>query len=106
MFILQSSTLLIVEGKKQITHKNQISNRMADFTTPDAATPWQATRLTLSPLLNGGYLQMLETAYERLRTLKADGKTAQEAIEMKPLADLEREWGDRIFTGDKWIEII
>jgi glyoxylase-like metal-dependent hydrolase (beta-lactamase superfamily II) len=53
-----------------------------------------------------GYLQMLETAYERLRKLKADGKTAQEAIEMKPLADLEKEWGDGIFNGDKWIEII
>jgi glyoxylase-like metal-dependent hydrolase (beta-lactamase superfamily II) len=53
-----------------------------------------------------GYLQMLETAYERLGKLKADGKTAQEAIEMKPLADLEKEWGDGIFNGDKWIEII
>lgn len=53
-----------------------------------------------------GYLQMLETAYARLGKLKADGKTAQEAIEMKPLADLEKEWGDGIFNGDKWIEII
>lgn len=53
-----------------------------------------------------GYLQMLETAYDRLTKLKAEGKTAQEAIEAKPLADLETEWGDGIFTGDKWIEII
>jgi len=52
------------------------------------------------------YLNMLETAYERLRKLKADGKTAQEAIEAKPLTDLEEEWGDGMFTGDKWIEII
>lgn len=52
------------------------------------------------------YLQMLETAYERLRKLKAEGKTAQEAVEAKPLADLEEEWGDGIFNGDKWIEII
>jgi cyclase len=52
------------------------------------------------------YLHMLETAYERLRKLKAEGKTAQEAIETKPLADLEEEWGDGIFTGEKWIEII
>ena len=62
------------------------------------------------PLTNaaelGNYLEMLETAYERLRKLKAEGKTAQEAIEAKPLADLEEEWGDGIFTGDKWIEII
>lgn len=62
------------------------------------------------PLTNtaemGPYLNMLETAYERLRALKADGKTAQEAIDAKPLNDLEEEWGDGIFTGDKWIEII
>lgn len=52
------------------------------------------------------YLQMLETAYDRLRKLKAEGKTAQEAVEATPLADLEEEWGDGIFTGDKWIRII
>ena len=62
------------------------------------------------PLTNtaelGNYLNMLETAYKRLRKLKADGKTAQEAIEDKPLVDLEEEWGDGIFTGDEWIGII
>lgn len=62
------------------------------------------------PLTNttelGNYLHMLETAYERLRKLKADGKTAEEAIEAHPLKDFEEEWGDGIFTGDKWIKII
>lgn len=53
-----------------------------------------------------GYRQMLETAYERLRKLKAKGKTAQEAAAAKPLADLETTWGDGIFKGDRWIEII
>lgn len=53
-----------------------------------------------------GYLQMLETAYERLRKLKAQGNTVEQAIEAKPLADLEEEWGDGLFNGDKWIEII
>jgi len=52
------------------------------------------------------YLEMLNTAYERLRRLKAEGKTAQEAAAAKPLADLEERWGDGIFTGDRWIEII
>ncbi|MCP3892574.1 MAG: MBL fold metallo-hydrolase [Desulfobulbaceae bacterium] len=52
------------------------------------------------------YLEMLNTAYERLRKLKAEGKTAQEAAATKPLADLEETWGDGIFTGDRWIEII
>ncbi len=32
---------------------------------------------------------MLEIAYERLRKLKSEGKTAQEAAAAKPLADLE-----------------
>ena len=52
------------------------------------------------------YRQMLATAYERLKKLKAEGKTAQEAAATKPLADLEAIWGDGIFKGDRWIEII
>jgi glyoxylase-like metal-dependent hydrolase (beta-lactamase superfamily II) len=52
------------------------------------------------------YRQMLWTAYERLRKLKAAGKTAQEAVAAKPLAELEEVWGDGMFTGDRWIEII
>ncbi len=52
------------------------------------------------------YRQMLEIAYERLRKLKADGKTAEEAITTKPLADLEATWGKGMFTGDRWIELI
>ena len=52
------------------------------------------------------YRQMLATAYERLRKLKAEGKTAQEAAATKPLADLEATWGKGMFTGDRWIEII
>ena len=50
--------------------------------------------------------KMLATAYERLRKLKAEGKSAQEAIAAKPLEDLEAEWGDGLFTGERWIEII
>ena len=52
------------------------------------------------------YRQMLETAYLRLRKLKSDGKTVQEVIAVKPLADLETEWGDGLFKSDRWIEII
>lgn len=52
------------------------------------------------------YRQMLATAYERLKKLKAEGKTAQEAAATKPLADLEAIWGDGLFKGDRWIEII
>lgn len=52
------------------------------------------------------YREMLRIAYDRLRKLKADGKTAQEAAASKPLADLEEIWGDGVFTGDRWIELI
>ncbi len=52
------------------------------------------------------YRQMLGTAYERLRKLKAEGKTAQEAVAAKPLADLEATWGDGLFKSDRWIEMI
>ncbi|MBU0482748.1 MAG: MBL fold metallo-hydrolase [Proteobacteria bacterium] len=49
---------------------------------------------------------MLATAYERLGKLKAEGKSAAEAVAEKPLADLEETWGKGMFTGDRWIELI
>jgi len=52
------------------------------------------------------YRQMLVTAFERLGKLKAEGKTAKEAVAARPLADLEPLWGDGLFTGDRWIELI
>ena len=52
------------------------------------------------------YRQMLGVAYERLRKLKAEGKTAQEAAAANPLADLEATWGGGLFKSDRWIEII
>jgi glyoxylase-like metal-dependent hydrolase (beta-lactamase superfamily II) len=52
------------------------------------------------------YHQMLRTAYDRLSKLKAAGKTAQEAVAAKPLADLEETWGDGLFKSDRWIELI
>ena len=52
------------------------------------------------------YRQMLGIAYKRLRKLKAEGKTAQEAVAAKPLADLEPTWGDGMFTSDRWIVVI
>lgn len=52
------------------------------------------------------YRQMLGVAYKRLRKLKAEGKTAKDAAASKPLADFEVSWGDGLFTGDRWIELI
>jgi cyclase len=52
------------------------------------------------------YRQMLETAYDRLKQLKAEGKSAKQAVAAKPLADLEETWGDGLFKGGQWIELI
>lgn len=52
------------------------------------------------------YRDMLSTAYDRLRKLKASGKTAQEAAAANPLEDLEKTWGNGMFTGARWIELI
>jgi glyoxylase-like metal-dependent hydrolase (beta-lactamase superfamily II) len=52
------------------------------------------------------YRTMLATAQERLGSLKARGLTAPQAVAAKPLKDLETRWGDGLFTGDRWIEII
>ena len=52
------------------------------------------------------YRKMLGIAYERLRILKAKGKTAEEAAAAKPLADLETTWGNGLFKSDQWIKLI
>jgi glyoxylase-like metal-dependent hydrolase (beta-lactamase superfamily II) len=52
------------------------------------------------------YRAMLATAQERLGKLKARGLTPGQAVAAKPLKDLEARWGDGLFTGDRWIEII
>lgn len=52
------------------------------------------------------YRDMLNTAYTRLLKLKNEGVSAEEALMHDPLADLEAQWGNGIFTGEKWIGII
>ena len=52
------------------------------------------------------YRNMLNVAQERLSKIKAAGKTAKQAAAEKPLADLDAEWGDGMFTSDRWIEVI
>ena len=55
-------------------------------------------------LLN--YREMLATTYARLLKLKNDGVSADNALLLEPLKDLESEWGDGIFDANKWIQII
>ena len=62
------------------------------------------------PLSNRAALQayhgMLETAYLRLNALRNDGKSLEEAVALKPLADLDATWGKGLFTADKWIGVV
>jgi hypothetical protein len=49
---------------------------------------------------------MLDTAYTRLLKLKNAGVSAEDAVVEGPLDDLEDEWGDGLFDGDRWITIV
>ena len=51
------------------------------------------------------YRDMLAIAYARLLKLKNDGVSAEDAVIHDPLADLEAQWGNGIFSGEKWIRI-
>ena len=53
-----------------------------------------------------GYRDMLATAYERLLKLKNQGMSVEDAVAKVPLKDLEADWGNGIFTADKWIGIV
>jgi glyoxylase-like metal-dependent hydrolase (beta-lactamase superfamily II) len=52
------------------------------------------------------YRRMLATVQQRLIALKAQGFTLPQAIEARPLADLEATWGQGMFKGDRWLELI
>jgi glyoxylase-like metal-dependent hydrolase (beta-lactamase superfamily II) len=51
------------------------------------------------------YRDMLAIAYARLLKLKNDGVSIEDAIIHDPLSDLEAQWGNGIFSGEKWIRI-
>ncbi|MEX1323118.1 MAG: MBL fold metallo-hydrolase [Synechococcaceae cyanobacterium] len=52
------------------------------------------------------YRAMLATVQERLNALKAQGLTLPQVLEARPLADLEATWGQGLFKGDRWLELI
>jgi glyoxylase-like metal-dependent hydrolase (beta-lactamase superfamily II) len=52
------------------------------------------------------YREMLTTAQTRLSALKSSGKSAADAVAAKPLADMEKVWGDGFLPTDKWITIV
>jgi glyoxylase-like metal-dependent hydrolase (beta-lactamase superfamily II) len=52
------------------------------------------------------YRDMLSLAADRIRKLKASGKTLEESIAIKPFADLDAEWGNGRFKGDDFVRIV
>ena len=51
------------------------------------------------------FREMLMTVRERLQKLKSAGKTVEEAVAAKPLADLDGAWGKGLFNSDTFIQI-
>jgi cyclase len=52
------------------------------------------------------FRDMLVTSRDRVDKLKSAGKPAQEAVEEKPFADLDPDWGKGIVNGDQWVQIV
>ncbi len=52
------------------------------------------------------YRDMLIQARERLSPLKASGLSAEDAALENPLSELAEQWGDGLFTTEKWISLI
>jgi cyclase len=46
------------------------------------------------------------TARERVQKLKWAGKTAQEAVAGKPLADLDPVWRKAMLSGDLFVRVV
>jgi len=52
------------------------------------------------------YRDMLSTAADRVRKLKASGKSVEDAIAAKPLADLDADWGKGRLNGDSFVKVV
>lgn len=52
------------------------------------------------------FRDMLVTTRDRIQKLQSAGKSAQEAVAAKPLADLEDAWGKGFFPGDVYVQIL
>jgi len=52
------------------------------------------------------FWDMLITSRDRVQKLKSAGRSAQEAVVEKPLADLEPAWGNGIINGDQFVQVL
>ncbi len=52
------------------------------------------------------YHDFLKTAVSRVAALKSSGKSLEQVVAEKPLADFEQEWGDGFLKTDVWLSIV
>jgi len=52
------------------------------------------------------YRDMVSTAAERVRKLKASGKSVEDAIAAKPFADLDADWGKGSLNGETFVKVV
>jgi glyoxylase-like metal-dependent hydrolase (beta-lactamase superfamily II) len=52
------------------------------------------------------FRDMLETVRARIQKLKSSGKSVQEAVAAKPLADLDPVWGKGFLNGDIFVQLV
>ena len=52
------------------------------------------------------YRDMLATAADRVRKLKASGKSLEESIAAKPFTDLDGDWASGRYKGDDFVKIV
>jgi len=52
------------------------------------------------------YRDMVSTAADRVRKLKASGKSVEDAIAGKPFVDLDADWGKGRLNGDTFVKVV
>src|SRR2546426_5249650 len=52
------------------------------------------------------YRDMVSKAADRVRKLKAAGKSVEECVAAKPFADLEADWGKGRLNGDSFVKVV
>ena len=80
-------------------------DRLLHLANPDTRiVPGHGPLATRADLVK--YRDMLATAADRVRKLKASGKSLEESIAAKPFTDLDADWGSGRYKGDDFVKIV
>ena len=81
------------------------ANRLLDLAAADTKiVPGHGPEAAKPDLVR--YRDMLSTAADRVRKLKASGKSLEESIAAKPFTDLDGDWGSGRYKGDDFVKIV